>query len=565
MQEKNTQETSRKKADLKKESESSSEFDHKLSQVSSPKQAVKKAPVEKVNSGKESETETGTEIESTSSQEQKHNAQLKAVRNPKRMQGSNGSPLSDDRELSVQTLKHSSTENGNPLFTLVNPMEQNPLNETKVTPQVPQDFEGRVNSQNSLLNKSGMRPLIQNSDVLKNEFNTFEEEKVVDSDEKSIKGESGAVLAGLKALGGSSKEEYLSQPAQKNFEVKSQDLRDLRSNTVINHEKVMNGVVAPQLAGLQPIVHQTDFESENMNPLDEVELIDGTTLGTQGLDHGVQNDRSSLKQTLSGTEFLNTLSSVRENSQSKTLDNSGEMNFSNQKFSNSQEIEKNGLGKKDELINDFSPLSGLRHLQSNVHQNQPIVSEMTANVVPGPMAKNQLTTDSLVGISGEIKNLSSQGGGEIRIRLKPEELGELNIRVMTDGSRVSLQIQASDEKAKKIIEGSLTTLKDNLSSHHLILSQIDLSVNQLTGSNQKDLNKDQQSPGNFSNYQENLNQNLNQGGNQSQNRQWMRAEFDQSASLTTGKRSSANQVPFSNSSVSQNNHALRNSRLDVRA
>lgn len=102
--------------------------------------------------------------------------------------------------------------------------------------------------------------------------------------------------------------------------------------------------------------------------------------------------------------------------------------------------------------------------------------EVTGHVVKGAMAQDRLSTEALMGISTGVRNLASQGGGEIRIRLKPENLGELHLRVMTDGSRVGLKIQASDESARRVIEESIGYLKESLAAQNLSLGKVDLSI-----------------------------------------------------------------------------------------
>jgi hypothetical protein len=90
--------------------------------------------------------------------------------------------------------------------------------------------------------------------------------------------------------------------------------------------------------------------------------------------------------------------------------------------------------------------------------------------------RKKISLDGLSLISNQIRDLKSQGGGEIRVRLQPENLGELFLKVSTQGSQVFLQIQTADEKVKRIVTQSLGALKDSLSTHHLVLSQCDVSV-----------------------------------------------------------------------------------------
>ncbi len=103
-------------------------------------------------------------------------------------------------------------------------------------------------------------------------------------------------------------------------------------------------------------------------------------------------------------------------------------------------------------------------------------SEVTAQVLGNPGRPERLAPEGLSNMGLGILRTSYQGGGEIRVRLRPDHLGELNIRVLTDGNRVALKIQASDERSKKILEESLGSLKQNLSAQNLSLGTVDLSV-----------------------------------------------------------------------------------------
>jgi flagellar hook-length control protein FliK len=109
-------------------------------------------------------------------------------------------------------------------------------------------------------------------------------------------------------------------------------------------------------------------------------------------------------------------------------------------------------------------------------------TEVTGHVVQGANAEERLSSEALLGMSNGIRGFAGigagQGAGEMRIRLKPENLGELHVRVMTDGKSVGLQFQASDERAKKIIEESMGSLKDSLAAQNLSLGSVDFSVSQ---------------------------------------------------------------------------------------
>ncbi len=101
---------------------------------------------------------------------------------------------------------------------------------------------------------------------------------------------------------------------------------------------------------------------------------------------------------------------------------------------------------------------------------------ITGHVVPGSMMRDRLTSESLRNVSNGIANMSGAGGGEMRIKLNPGNLGELMIRVSTDGKDVGLKVQANDPAAKKIIEESLSSLRDSLASQSLSLGRVDVTL-----------------------------------------------------------------------------------------
>jgi len=102
--------------------------------------------------------------------------------------------------------------------------------------------------------------------------------------------------------------------------------------------------------------------------------------------------------------------------------------------------------------------------------------EMKSQVTKGAMAKNRFSTEALKDMSSNILKLNSVGGGEMKIRLSPDSLGELNLKVSTHGNQVRLHIQASSEESKQILQESLVHLKSNLESKNLSLSSVEVGL-----------------------------------------------------------------------------------------
>ncbi len=150
--------------------------------------------------------------------------------------------------------------------------------------------------------------------------------------------------------------------------------------------------------------------------------------------------------------------------------------------------------------------------QASLEKQVPVASPpslMTGRVVPGAMSRDRLTTETLLGLSQEINRMTLSGGnGEIRVRLKPENLGELQLIVGTRGRNVLLKVRASDEGARRILEESLGYLKESLAEHHLNLAKVDLGLSSFATARSKDAQEDFGQNSNFG-WNPNSYQNLN--------------------------------------------------------
>lgn len=140
-----------------------------------------------------------------------------------------------------------------------------------------------------------------------------------------------------------------------------------------------------------------------------------------------------------------------------------------------------------------------------------------------------LSKESIQNIGNQVNMLGqAKQDGEIKIRLRPDHLGELQMSVRTQGQQVSVQIKAQNSEAKKIIEDSLSSLREHLSAQNLSLASVDV-VTQPSSASQLD-----QSQMNFD-ANHNFNQSTHQGGRndaQDGSRQSAREYFNDAPSYT---------------------------------
>ncbi|MGZ6369643.1 MAG: flagellar hook-length control protein FliK [Bdellovibrionota bacterium] len=191
---------------------------------------------------------------------------------------------------------------------------------------------------------------------------------------------------------------------------------------------------------------------------------------------------------LSGGEYLSTLSALRANphvvapgqgqaGHGGSQDSSGNNGRPDLRLVDGGKKAKTIKGLEENFV-PGTPASAANFNPRDMHAitvGGPKMPEVTGHVIKGAGAQDRLSSESLLGVSSGISKLTAQGG-EMRVRLRPENLGELHIRVTSNGNDVGLQIRASDDRARKVIEESMNHLKDSLAQQNLSLKSVEVAV-----------------------------------------------------------------------------------------
>jgi hypothetical protein len=106
--------------------------------------------------------------------------------------------------------------------------------------------------------------------------------------------------------------------------------------------------------------------------------------------------------------------------------------------------------------------------------------EMQESVL-GKVAKQKpvrINIENLISEFGaKIGHIARTNGGDMRIKLYPEALGEVFVNVSTNDTSVKLKIVTDNSEAKNILESSLPELRSSLSSKNLNLENVKIDVN----------------------------------------------------------------------------------------
>ncbi|MBK9292866.1 MAG: flagellar hook-length control protein FliK [Oligoflexia bacterium] len=249
------------------------------------------------------------------------------------------------------------------------------------------------------------------------------------------------------------------QIAQKPEETMKQVIENLDLNK--KDEKIATQLYSKMIkemnreaANLQPVVVPTpmkmqqnadvmNFANQNVMPATEkIVLPQSQAFNQKGFEQGL-NQQSMNSEGFAEQELK---------SEIKNLDFKSDLNLHN----NHQLQSGHQVGKHDAL--------------SAINNSGLTMTQLQPGAVPSAKA------EAIANIINNAQALSYKGGGEMKLTLKPEHLGEIQLKVSMHGNNVDIQMIAEKAEAKKLIEQNISELKHGLSQHNLSMEKLDVSV-----------------------------------------------------------------------------------------
>ncbi len=84
-------------------------------------------------------------------------------------------------------------------------------------------------------------------------------------------------------------------------------------------------------------------------------------------------------------------------------------------------------------------------------------------------------------IMNQAKYLVTQGGGEMSVKMSPDGLAEVQLKVVLLDGKVNIEMHTQDKAVKKLIEDSLSELKSGLAAQHLSIEHV--KINSVSATN----------------------------------------------------------------------------------
>jgi len=130
---------------------------------------------------------------------------------------------------------------------------------------------------------------------------------------------------------------------------------------------------------------------------------------------------------------------------------------------------KSGKDDKD----GEAELQGLQqpnHQAKNVAGGEKVFNVNTASASQAEMQAN------VKEIISQAQFLASKGGGEMKMSLTPEGLGQLSLKVKMVNGQLNVEMVTASDEAKKVLEKGLGELKDSLAVHKIHLDAIKIDT-----------------------------------------------------------------------------------------
>lgn len=99
-----------------------------------------------------------------------------------------------------------------------------------------------------------------------------------------------------------------------------------------------------------------------------------------------------------------------------------------------------------------------------------------ADMMMGKQPTAQDEQDNVKELIKQAQVMVKRGGGEMKMEMKPEGMGAIQLRVNVENGKVNVQMLTESETAKHLLEKGLSELKTNLAAHELKVQSMTVDV-----------------------------------------------------------------------------------------
>lgn len=216
-------------------------------------------------------------------------------------------------------------------------------------------------------------------------------------------------------------------------------------------------------------------------------------------------------------------------------------------FSEQSQFEQKSFEQMKDLRSDLMGNNGLHQAAGQSHGDFKTHLQTTANTstsMTNVDAHADVGEASMREIMNQAQFLVRRGGGEVNVKMTPEGMGEVQLRVVLQNGKLNVEMQTQTHEAKKLLEDSLSDLKSGLAAQRLSLEHVKIDTVSATNADNTAQNQSNLNQGNSQHqareFWNDMQQNSQQGfsGHSSEKREWAGPSVD----LQVGNRAQAAQA-----------------------
>lgn len=131
--------------------------------------------------------------------------------------------------------------------------------------------------------------------------------------------------------------------------------------------------------------------------------------------------------------------------------------------------------------------------QSLAGQTTQKVADQPAFMPLAPKMSENQEAQNVRNVVDQAQVMIRNGGGEMKVKLNPEGIGEVTLKVVSEGGRVNVEMIASNAETKRMLERGLGDLRETLASHKLNIDHVKVGSTEQTSKQMDQQLQDQQS------------------------------------------------------------------------
>lgn len=186
---------------------------------------------------------------------------------------------------------------------------------------------------------------------------------------------------------------------------------------------------------------------------------------SSSFDGGMNQQNGQGSSDLSGSQGKNFMGQVKKSQAAETAKTGGK--------SFAAEAGEAKDDSKASPANDSSAFSNVSGPQMPLDK-RPLVGSVAMIVDPKATDKDQ--TVNVRELIKQAQVMLRRGGGEMKIEMSPEGMGQIHLKVAVENGHVNLQMITESDAAKKMLENGLHELKAGLAAHKLHVERAQIEI-----------------------------------------------------------------------------------------